>query len=127
MLTLTSQEIAQYRSQLSNFPEALTALDMIEDCEGEIEDAAISLAIQTGQQPDCSDWLAGLAKRCRVLLCDATMRNALAQGNIALPVEILLNSEECPAILSTPVVIYVLKTGIDDFCEPLSYQIAHED
>ena len=49
MVVITSQEIARFRSELAAYPEALKALDEIEDCEGNIEDAAISLAIQAGQ------------------------------------------------------------------------------
>ena len=75
MVILTSQEIAQFRSQLSEYPQALEALDTIEDCEGDIEDAAISLAIQVGQTPTTSEnWLDGVAKRYRVTICNQEYR-----------------------------------------------------
>lgn len=123
IVTLTSQEIAQYRSQLANYPEALAALDAIEDCEGDLEDAAISLAIQAGQQPDRSDWLDGLAKRCRVALCQEAVQQAISQGNLGEAVESLNQSHACPEILTAPVAIYVLKIGIEAFCEPLNFQV----
>ena len=64
MVIITSQQIAQFRSQLAEYPEALKALDAIEDCEGNIEDAAISLAIQAGQEPNISEnWLDGFAEK----------------------------------------------------------------
>ena len=75
MVILTSQEIAQFRSQIAEYPKALEALDTIEDCEGDVEDAAISIAIQVGQMPTTSEnWLDGLAKRCRVAICQKDYR-----------------------------------------------------
>jgi hypothetical protein len=64
MTIVTSQEIAQFRSELANNPEAMKALDAIEDCEGNLEDAAIALAIRAGQQPqrDNAEWLDALAR-----------------------------------------------------------------
>ena len=121
MINLTTQEVADYRSQLAIYEEALMALDEIEDCEGNIEDAAIALAIQAGQQPDRLDWLDGLAKRLRVGICQPQFTKDLLNNQLASTVEYLLNSELCPRILVTPVVIYAVKQGISDFCEPLSY------
>ena len=120
MIILTSQEIAQFRSQLSEYPSALQALDTIEDCEGDLEDAAMSIAIQVGQMPTTSEkWLDGVAKRYRVTICDREYREELLQGNIGKMVGYLLERKTCPELLVTPVVIYALKTGIKQFCEPL--------
>lgn len=125
MIILTSQEIAQFRSQLSEYPQALEALDTIEDCEGDIEDAAISIAIQVGQMPTTSDnWLDGVAKRYRVTLCHSEYREELLQGNISKMVGHLLEQNLCPQLLVTPVVIYAVKTGIQQFCEPLEYKLS---
>jgi len=121
-INLTTQEIADYRSQLANFEDALIALDTIEDCEGNIEDAAIALAIQVGQQPDRFDWLPGLAKRLRVGICESKFREDLLNNQIASTVEYLLNSDLSPRVLVTPAVIYAVQEGIGEFCEPLSYQ-----
>ena len=122
-IILTSQEIAQFRSQLAEYSAALEALDNIEDCEGDLEDAAISMAIHVGQSPTTSEnWLDGLAKRYRVTLCDETYREDLLQGNIAPMVAHLMELNQCPELLVTPVVIYVFKTGIQPFCEPLEYK-----
>ncbi len=124
MIILTSQEIAQFRSQLAEYSVALEALDRIEDCEGNIEDAAIEMAIHVGQLPDTSEnWLDGLAKRYRVSLCNKDLRGKLIQGNITPMVEYLIAENQCPALLITPVVIYAVKTGINDFCEPLEYKL----
>lgn len=124
MIILTSQEIAQFRSQLAEYPVALEALDRIEDCEGDIEDAAIEMAIHVGQLPDTSEnWLDGLAKRYRVSLCEKELRDEVTQGNIASMVELLKKENECPELLITPIVLYAFKTGINEFCEPLEYKL----
>ena len=123
MIQLTSQEISQYRDQLSYCDSAMIALEAIEDCEGDLEDAATSLAIKVGQNIDRVDWLDGIAKRCRVAICQENFREDLQGNNIASIVDYLLETDLCPPILVTPIIIYVLKQGIDDFCEPLNYKI----
>ena len=42
----------------------MEALDLIEDCDGDLEDAVMTLAIRAGQEPEQtnSDWLDALAK-----------------------------------------------------------------
>ncbi|MEG4426756.1 MULTISPECIES: hypothetical protein [unclassified Microcoleus] len=124
MVVITSQQIAQFRSQLAEYPEALKALDAIEDCEGNIEDAAISLAIQAGQEPNISEnWLDGLAKRCRVAICKSEIKEELTNGRLNAAFGDLVAAKVCPEILITAVIIYVFKTGVDDFCEPLEYKL----
>jgi hypothetical protein len=120
MMTLTSVEIVEYRAELAAMPDALRALEMIEDCEGDLEDAAIALALRVGQEPGTSEqWLAGLAKRWRVLLCQPEFQEKMQQPSIAEAVSILAAERDFPAILATPVVIYLQKVGMAEFCKPL--------
>lgn len=124
MIIVTLNEIEQYRTELADDPTALKALDMIEDCEGDIEDAAIALALQAGQEPDRSDqWLDGLAKRWRYFLCQTGVKNSLAAGSMSQAVKLLSTETSIPSLLATPVVIYVLKTGVNDFCKPLEEKL----
>ena len=55
MTTLTFAEIAQLRQQLADYPEALDALQSIEDCDGDLADAALSLALKAGLEPDTNE------------------------------------------------------------------------
>jgi hypothetical protein len=124
MVVITSQEIARFRSELAAYPEALKALDCIEDCEGNIEDAAISMAIQAGQEPNISEnWLDGLAKRCRVAICKSELKADLTNGGLNAAFGDLVAAKVCPEILITAVIIYVFKTGVNEFCEPLDYKL----
>ncbi|HBE58361.1 MAG TPA: hypothetical protein DEG17_05945 [Cyanobacteria bacterium UBA11149] len=121
MTIVSSQEIAQFRSQLSHNAEAMIALDAIEDCEGDLEDAAIALAIRAGQQPqrDNSEWLDALARKCRAAICQEEFRQDLINGSYSTMVRYLEETPLIPPILATPVVMYVVSKGINVFCEPL--------
>jgi hypothetical protein len=124
MIIYSSQEIAQYRSQLADSTVALQALDMLEDCEGDLEDAAIALALQVGQEPDRSDlWLDGLAKRWRVFLCQQGIQETLQTGTVTNAVTLLIEETTIPSLLAVPVVLYVMKTGVEDFCKPLQEKL----
>jgi hypothetical protein len=125
MTIVTSQEIAQFRSELADYPEAMNALDAIEDCEGNLEDAAIALAIRAGQQPqrDNAEWLDALARKCRAVICQKEFREDLLKGSFAPMVKYLAQTPLLPGILATPVLMYVLRQGLNDFCAPLDSQL----
>jgi len=120
MVIVTQEEIEQYRTELAEDPIALDALDMIEDCEGDLEDAAISLALRVGQEPDRSEnWLDGLAKRWRTFVCQAGLKESLMANSIANAVKLLAAETTIPDVLALPVILYVVKTGVEGFCQPL--------
>lgn len=130
-IVLTAAEIATFRSALSSLPDALEALDVIEDCEGDLEDAAIVLAIRAKQQPSNSDrWLEGLAKRWRSVLCRPDLKANLedetsteAVSSIVNVVQFLMSETAIPDGLATPLVIYVLKVGVGEFCKVLAEKL----
>lgn len=124
MVILTQNEIDHYRSVLADNPNALRALDLIEDCEGDIEDAAIVLALQAGQEPDRSDrWLESVAKRWRAFLCQENLKQQLETGAVADVVQALAAETTIPSVLAVPVVIYVLKVGVGAFCKPFEERL----
>jgi hypothetical protein len=120
-MIVNSEEIARLRLQLIEYPDALIALAAIDDCEGDLEDAAINLAIRASQEPGLnnSDWLPALAKRCRAALCQQNLRVDLINGNWATALHFLQANKICPNILAVPVLLYVDNIGIDRFCEPI--------
>lgn len=125
-MQINNQEISYYRDQLAECEPAMQALDLIEDAEGDLDDAATSIALTIGQNPDRIDWLDGLAKRCRVEICESKLRDDLRDNYIESAVNYLLEKKVCPPLLVTPVVIYVVKQGIEQFCQPLTYQLKIE-
>ena len=121
MTQVTTEEIAQFRAELADYPDALAALKEIEECEGDLEDAAMVLAIRVGQQPDIanSEWLDSLAKKCRAVICQEEYRNGLLNGTFAPIMGHLAATKLCPALLIAPVLMYVVQQGVNSFCEPL--------
>ncbi len=117
MIVLSPEEIAQLSARLADYPEAVKALQEIEDCDGDIEDAAISLALRSGQEPDTNEqWLAGFSKRYRHIACQPQFRESLAAGHLSALVNYLTQETDCPALMAAPVAIYVSKSGVSDFC-----------
>ena len=121
MTEVTPKEIAQFRSQLADDSSAMEVLDLIEDCEGDLEDAAMSLAIRAGQEPEIanSEWLAALARKWRAVICQQEFREDLLNGSVKGMIEHLKTVQTFSIILAVPVLIYVLKQGVNNFCEPL--------
>jgi hypothetical protein len=124
-IVLTPEEIADYQVEFAGYPAALKGLMVIEDCEGDLEDAAITLAIQSGQQPDTGDrWLEGLAKRWRSVICQENCQPQLADQVTGKLIETLTASTEIPAKLVTVMAIYVYKVGVQGFCQPLTEKLS---
>lgn len=124
MVTLTLSDIAKYRSALSSNDAALSVLEVIEDCEGDLEDAAISLALQVGQEPSASDnWLDGLAKRWRTTLCQPPICAAIQKKEYGIALSLLLEHTTLSLKLAVPVLIYVDYSDINNFCQPLREQL----
>lgn len=123
-ITVTPAEIEQYRVEFSDYPEALKALDTLADCEGDLEDASITLAIQVGQEPSISDqWIDGLAKRWRHIICQAAVKESLEDALTGEVLMMLATLTDLPMKLATPIAIYVDKVGVERFCQPLGEQI----
>jgi hypothetical protein len=123
-ILISSEDIELWQTELASSSEALAALNVLADCEGDLEDAAITVALQVGQEPDISDrWIEGLAKRWRHVICHADLRERLEDG-LSTDVLALVRSEtELPVRLALLVAIYVNKTGLETFCKPLEAKI----
>jgi hypothetical protein len=113
--------IAELQVVFADIPEAIASLDTIADCEGDLEDAAVTLAIRVGQQPDInnSEWLDGLAKKCRVAICQSEFRNDMVNGNFLTLFQHFIQIKICPKLLILPVLLYVHEQGVNRFCKPL--------
>lgn len=119
--SLDLQMISDLQIQFANIPEAMTALETITDCEGNLEDAAIVLAIRIGQQPDINNsaWLDGLAKKYRVAICHSEFRNDMVNGNLMPAFLHFMELKVCPKSLVLPVLLYAHEQGVNRFCEVL--------
>ena len=114
--TITGQEVESFRLQLADYPERVKALDVIQECDGHLEDAITLMTLrETGQEPDRSldDWL----ENSREIICQEEFRNDLAAGLIGVLIEPLAISLAIPAGIATVVAVYAFKIGIKKFCE----------
>ena len=117
MIILSPEDITHFKSSLSEYPEAQKAMQEIEDCDGDLEDAAISLALRAGQEPDTNEqWLASFSKRYRHIACQSQFRPALIDAQTKGLVDYLSNKTDCPALLAAPVAIYISKSDVANFC-----------
>lgn len=123
-IIVSPEDLEFFREQLSDHPNARVALDVIEDCDGDLEDAAISLAIKSGQLPEENErWIDGLSKRWRHILCEAELREKLEDGLSGELIDAIVAQTDLPMRLAVPVAIYVLKTGVQPFCQPMDEKI----
>lgn len=120
-MTIESQKIQELQAQFANIPEAIASLNILADCEGDLEDAAITLAIRIGQQPEInnSEWLESLAKKCRVAVCRSEFRNDMVDGNFVRIFQHFIETKVCPTLLILPVLLYVHEYGVNLFCQPI--------
>ena len=110
-------EIDQWRREMADYPGVVRSLREIEDCEGDLEDAAISLAIQADLEPDYSDrWLVSYAKRFRPVICQSEFRDSLTEGTVLCLVRYLVSDSSCPELLAMLVALQVMGEGLDQFC-----------
>lgn len=116
MTTITPEEITQFRSELTDYPDAIAALDVIQQCEGHLEDAITLLMIgETGKEPERG--LDELVEKCRKVICQQEFREDLAVGLIAAVVEPLATSAVIPPGIATAVAVYAFKIGVKKFCQ----------
>lgn len=117
MIILSPEEITHFKTNLFEYSAAQKAIQEIEDCDGDLEDAAISLALRSGQEPDTNEqWLASFSKRYRHIACQPQFRQALTDAQTGELVDYLSNKTDCPALLAAPVAIYISKSDVVNFC-----------
>lgn len=123
-IIVSPEDLELFREQLSDHSSALSALEVIEDCDGDLEDAAIALAIRSGQLPEANErWIDGLAKRWRHILCETPLQEELEDGLSGKLVDAIAAQTELPMRLAVPIAIYVIKTGVQPFCQPMQEKI----
>lgn len=122
-IIVTPEEIALYREQVANNQEALAALDVLEACEGDLQIAAETVAIESGELPDDlseqdpnePSWLEKSADKLRPHICTQAFKDVLSQG-FAAALGSLITAGVYPAVPLTLVVIYISTRGLDEFC-----------
>ena len=118
MFSIPLNEVTKLIERLADYPEALRSLHEIEDCDGDLNDAALSLALRAGLEPTENDgWLEGFAKRYRHIACLPEFRADLSAQKVVSLSQHLTQHSQCPNLLAVPVALYISKTGVDAFCQ----------
>lgn len=103
MITVTPEEITQFRSQLVDSPEALAALDAIEKCKGNLEAAAQLIAVETTDTEVSlrgdSNYLEKLAQKLSKIICQEEFDD-LMTGVLTAAIACSMLSALSPLILS---------------------------
>lgn len=128
MTIVTSEEIAQSRSALLDCPEANYALQIIEECNGDLEEAFEIIVIENGEEIKGLEFkvsLKDLAHKCRSVICLEAFKEEIVDGFSrelltglvpAVTAQLTLMGN-FPLALSIPIVMFVIKLGIKKFCE----------
>ena len=116
MTVVTPEEIEQFREPLKDYPEALAALDTIQECDGNLEDAAQVIMLEAGEEEVQSESFEKLISRCRSIICKEDMKEELPVL-IAAIAEFLGSGTGFPPGLATPIAIFVTKRGMKNFCQ----------
>jgi hypothetical protein len=124
MTIVTESEIERYRLQLAEYPDALKALDVLEDCEGDLEYAAETIAIVSGElkndlaekDPNEPSWLDKQFERLRPHICTQAFKDVLSQG-FAAALGSLITAAIYPAVPLTLILIYISTRGLDELCK----------
>ncbi len=128
MIVLTSEQIAQYRSELANNSDALAALDIMEEYVGEkLADAAQAVAMENGIEGvmHCggTDWFSEKLEKCRQFICQPKyqdLRQKYVPGILPPLTDFFAGSVGFPSgiagIIATPFAIYIAEEG-EKFCQ----------
>jgi len=116
MTLVTQAEVEQFREQLKDYPEALATIDILEDCEGNLEDTAQVIVLEAGEEEVQAELLEKLISRCRSVICQEDMKEELPVL-IAAIAEFLGSGSGFPPGLATPIAIFVTKRGMKNFCQ----------
>ena len=115
---LNSQEIAELRESFDEVPESLSTLDVIELCEGNIEQAISALAPQFGinitrtDEKSIDKYIQGFSR----IICDDDFMDDLMGGLLTAAVGGLAAAGQIPTAIATPIVLYVAKKGVKKWC-----------
>jgi hypothetical protein len=116
---LTLEEIQQYREQLKENPEAIAQLNIIEKCDGNLEQATRVLARRSGVEEVRAGmtWETAL-NQARQVVCRDNFKGGLAPDLIGGVMGALIASSNPLLIaVATPCASYIVKISLTEFCK----------
>jgi hypothetical protein len=130
-MIVTQAEIEHYRSELATNQDALTALAVLEENDGDLARAAKVIAIRNDIEGvadyGLSDWFFAMLEECREAICQPkyeNLREKYLPAIIPPLTDCLAGSLGCPpgvaGIIATPFAIYIQEEGMEKFCQSAS-------
>jgi hypothetical protein len=129
MIILNPEELDRYRSELVGFPEAIAALKIVQEWDGDLADAAESIATLNGIEgvEDNAEnrWFFIVLLKIRdwTGVCEPAnddFRENYFSAMIPTIAEIMSANFGCSpgiaTLIATPFAIYIQKEGMDKFC-----------
>jgi len=116
---ITSDEIERYRKEFAGYPESIDALELIEENEGDLQQAVSLLAMEYGViiTKRKTSLLEDLVYKYRNIICNDSFMDDLMTGLLTAGIAGLTASGQIPTALATPIVIYLVKVGVKNWCE----------
>jgi hypothetical protein len=116
MSVITSEQVDTYRVSLQGYPEATVALDAVEECEGNLEDATVLIASRLGESVLMGDSLLdNLVQRARKHLCQPNHQEKWTDVKDIL--EILKEFLPTPAPLAVTCTLKLSEIGLRNLCQ----------
>jgi hypothetical protein len=119
-IQVTAEEIAQFRAELADNPQALADLDMIDRCDGDLEYAAIRLVRRSNintVRADGEGFWQQATTQARQLICHDHIRQDIAPDILGGLVGLFITSgNPILGVVATTLAIYIVKKRLDNFC-----------
>jgi hypothetical protein len=118
---LTPEEIQQYREQLVGDATALKDIDLIEQCDGDLEYATVRLARRSNIETvraDEEDFWQKVTTQARQLVCHDRVKDDLAPNILGGLVGLFVTSgNPILVVIATPLSIHIVRETLDIFCD----------
>jgi len=121
MTIITSEELSKCRRSLQSYgQEASEVIDIVEECQGNLEEAMAILMVNAGKEPVLGDddWIdfENIVKGLRSFICDPDFKDFIVNDAFAMALGYLLAKTTHPATFLILVLLFIVRKGIKHFC-----------
>ncbi len=121
MITITAEELTKFRSAFQDNDEAIEALDVVENCDGNLQESmSIIMNMDQDSYRSDEDWIdfENMGKELRKIICTKAFESAFVDGSFKVALGLLLVTKDYTTIVLAVFMLYVFKVGLEHFCNP---------